>query len=125
VDGDLKSFRVKTFRQHDACQCFGGKVNVKDGIASVAKEMAMIMHVWAKTSCAAVQLHLADEAAFDERIETIIDGCVGDFGHLFFCADKNLIGRRMIALVQQDIINALALRREPEAERAQAFADIV
>ena len=41
-----------------------------------------------------------------------------------FGADENLLRGRMIALLQQHVIDVLALRREPEPARVQAFGQL-
>jgi hypothetical protein len=41
-----------------------------------------------------------------------------------FGAEEDLLRRRMIALLQQHVIDVLALRREPEPARGQALVQI-
>ena len=45
-------------------------------------------------------------------------------GIAVFGADEDLLGGRMIALLQQHVIDLLALRREPEPARGQALGQI-
>ena len=85
----------------------------------------MLLHIRAETRCAPLQLNLADQPAFNEGIEAIINRRVGDFGHLLFGPDENFFGRRVIALVQDYVINLLPLRRETKAARAQLFSQVL
>jgi hypothetical protein len=88
-------------------------------------KMAMLVHVRAIARRAAIQSDLPGEAAFHERIEAVIDCGVGDFRHLLFGADENLLGGRMVALVQQHVIDLLALRRQAQTGGAQLFGQVL
>lgn len=85
----------------------------------------MLVHVWTKSRRAAIQLHLPDKPAFHERIKRVVDRRMRNFRHLLFRADKNFVGGRMVALLHQHVINALALRRETKAARVQTLAKII
>jgi len=87
--------------------------------------MAMLLHVRAEPRRSAFQLDLADEAALHERVEAVIDRCMGNFRHRLFCADENFLRRRMIALVHDHVINVLALRRETETAGAQPLGQVM
>jgi hypothetical protein len=50
---------------------------------------------------------------------------VGNVRHRFFCAHENFVGRRMIAFVQQHVINLLTLRREAQTRRAQLLGQVL
>ena len=84
----------------------------------------MLVHVRAEARRAAVQRDLPDQPAFYQRVEAIVNRGVGNLRHLFFGADKNFLGGRMVALVQQHVINLLPLRRETKAARAQPFSQV-
>ena len=88
-------------------------------------KMAVFVHVRTETRRAAIQCHLPREARLYQRIKTVVNGRVGNFRHRFFGADKNFLGGRMIALVQQHIIDLLALRRETQTGRAQLFSQVL
>ena len=77
--------------------------------------MVMLLHIGAVAGGGAVEIHVTDEVALHEGIEAIINRGHGDIGHGFLGADKNVFDRGMIALLEQDIIDVLALRRETEA----------
>ena len=85
----------------------------------------MLVHVRAETRRTAFELNLADEAAFYKRIETVINRRVGNLRHLSLGADENLLGGRVIALVEQHVIDLLPLRREPETAGVQPCAEFV
>jgi hypothetical protein len=122
MNRNFKMVGLKTFGQRHRAR---GQIHVKNFFANVAMKMAVRVHVRAKTRRAAIQRDLPREAGLDERIETIINGRVGNFRHLFFCAHENFVGRRMIAFVQQHVINLLALRREAQTRRAQLFGQVL
>ena len=57
----------------------------------------------------ALKIHGADEAAFGECFKTVIDGGERNGGHLAARAGVDFLSGGMIALVQQDRKNLLAL----------------
>jgi hypothetical protein len=85
--------------------------------------MAMLLHVGAKPRGAALNLDLAQETAFYEGVQAIINRRMGNIGHLPLGADKDLLGGGMIALLQQNVIDLLALRRQSQATGAQPFGE--
>ena len=87
--------------------------------------MAMLMHVRAKARRAAVQRDLLGQAAFYQRVEAVVNRRVGNLRHLPLGADENLLGGRMIALLEQHVIDLLTLRREPEAAGVQPRAEFI
>ena len=74
----------------------------------------MLVHVRAKARRAAVQRDLPGQAALYQRVEAVVNRGVGNLRHRAFGADENLLGGRVIALLQQHVIDLLPLRREPE-----------
>jgi len=122
VDGDVKMFCLEPLGQLHGLR---GQVHVKNRLARITMKMTMLVHVRAITRRPAIQSDLPGEAAFYERVEAIIDRGVGDFRHLLLGADKNFLGGRMIALVQQHVIDLLALRCETQASRAQLFGQVL
>ena len=63
--------------------------------------------------------------ALHQRIEAVIDRRVGNLRHRLLGADENLLGGRMVALVEQHVIDLLALRREAQAGRTQLFGQVL
>jgi len=106
-------------RQGDARLRFFRQIHVKNRVAGIAVKMAVLVHVRAKARCAAIQRDLPGQPALYQRIEAVVNRGVGNFRHLPLGADENLLGGRVIALVQQHVIDLLPLRREPEAARVQ------
>lgn len=86
--------------------------------------MRVLLHIRAKTRCTTLQVHLPRQAGLHERIQTIVNGRVGNFRHRFFGAKENLIRRRMIALVGEHVIDTTSLRRETKTARAQLFSQV-
>ena len=60
-------------------------------------------------------MNLPGQPAFDQRVEAIVNRGVGNLRHRALGADEDLLGGRMIALLQQHVIDLLPLRREPQA----------
>ena len=85
--------------------------------------MAVLLHVRAEARRAAFQLDLADEAAFHERVERVVNSGVGNIRHRLFGANVNFIRRRMVALVLDHVIDAATLRRETKAAGVQPFTE--
>ena len=75
-------------------------------------KMKMLPHVRAITHRHPIQVHLADQAAFHQRVQAIVNRGHGNLRHLLLGAKKDLLGGGMIALAQQDIVNMFALRSE-------------
>ena len=87
--------------------------------------MAMLLHVRTKPRRAAFQLHLANEAAFHERVEAVVNRRMGNFRHRLLRAHENFLRRRMVALLHDHVIDVLALWRETKAARAQLFSQVL
>ena len=88
-------------------------------------KMAVLVHVRAEARCAAIHSNLPDETTLHQCIETIIDRGVGNLRHRLLGTDENLLRSRMIALVQQHVIDLLALGREAQAGGAQLFRQVL
>src|ERR1700722_6542164 len=101
-----------------------GQRDIEHFAARTAVIMAVLLHVRAKTGGAAFQLDLADESAFDEGVEAVVNGGVGDLGHRALGADENLLGGGMIAPGEDDVIDMLALRRETKTAGAQPLGQV-
>ena len=85
----------------------------------------MLLHVRAEARRTAFQLNLAEEAAFHERVQRVIDGGVRNFRHRLFNAHKDFLRRGMVAFVENHVIDVLPLRRETEAARVQPLAEFI
>ena len=70
-------------------------------------------------------VHLPGQTAFYQRVEAVVNRRVGNLRHRAFGADEDLLGGRMIALLEQHVIDLLPLRREPETARVQPLAQTV
>jgi hypothetical protein len=122
MDGDVKMSSLESLGQLHGLR---GEVHVKHRLARITMKMAVFVHVRAITRRAAIQRDLPGETTFHERVEAIIDRGVGDFRHLPLGADENLLGGRMIALMQQHVIDLLALRRQAQAGGTQLFGQVL
>ena len=63
------------------------------------------------------------EVAFDEGIQAIINRGHGDVRHLRFGADEDLLDGGMIALLEQNIVHMLPLRRETKAAGGEPLVE--
>lgn len=125
MNGDFEACRFKTFGQDDPCRTARGQRDVEDAVASVAMKMTMFAHVRTKPRRAAIHRHLSRHAGSDERVEAIVNCGHRDVRHFAFGANEHFFGARMIALVQQYIINLPALRCETKAARQQALRQVI
>lgn len=123
MNSDIKALGAKPARQRQPT--VGRQRNVIHTRALVAIKMAMFLHVRAKTGGAALDGHLAGQAAANQRIQAIINGGHRDFRHRTFGADKNFFGGRVIAFLQQHSIDMLALRRKTKTARCQPLGQTV
>ena len=124
MNGNFEAIHGKSFGQWNAGLRFHWQIHIINPATRVAIKMAVLVHVGTKSRRAPVELHLADQAAFDKCIQAIIDRGMGNLRHRAFGADKNFLRSRMIALLEQDIIDLLALRRGPQAACGQARAQV-
>ena len=88
-------------------------------------KMPVFYHIRAITRRTAIQRDLPRKAGLHKRIEAVIDGRVGNLRHRFLGADENFLGGRMIAFVQQHVINLLTLGREAQTGGTQLFRQVL
>jgi hypothetical protein len=124
MNGYFKSCGLETFRQSDAVGTLAGQVNIEHFGAAVAVKVAMLPHIWAKTRRPTIDVHLPRHTALHQRVEAIVNRRHGNIRHLALGADENFLGRRMIPLLDQHIINVLTLRGEPKAARRELPAQM-
>ena len=86
-------------------------------------KMKMLPHVRAITHRHPIQVDLADQPAFYERIQAIVNRGHGNIGHPLLGPHKDLLRRRMIALAHQHAVNVLPLGSLAEPARRQAFGE--
>jgi len=118
VDCQINTARLKPARHFQA----GGRcrqVHIENRAALVAVKMAVLLHVWAESARAAAEMHLSDQAALYQCIEAIIDSRHRNVWHGALGPLKNLVRRRVVAPLQQHVIDMLALPREAEAARRE------
>lgn len=125
MDGDFVMFGLEPVRQRDAGPRLRRQVHIKHRVARIAIKMAMLAHVRAEPRRAAVELHLAHEATLYHGIEAVVNRGHGNVRRPAFDADEDLLGGGVVALLQQHVINVLALRRGAQAARAQPFGQVI
>lgn len=86
-------------------------------------KMKMFPHVRAITHRHPIQVDLAHELAPDERVQAIVDRSHGDFRHVPLGTEKDLLGRGMVSLTEQHIVDVLALARLTKPAGSQAFLE--
>ena len=123
MNGDLKVLGPEPFWQRQTG--FGRQTDVKHFVAVVAIKMAMFTHIGAKVGGATIQRYLPHQPTFNQRIEAVINCGHRDFWHIMFGPNKDLLGGRMVAFLQQHRINVLALRREPKPAGRQMLIQLV
>src|SRR6185369_10158673 len=118
VNGNIVTFGGEPLGEGESG---GGPIDIENGLAGIAIKVAMLLHIRAKAGRAAFEGDLPHQAASHQRVEAIVNGRHGNIGHGGLGADKDLLGGGMIALVQQDVVDLLALGGEPEAPGGEAF----
>ena len=120
---DVQLLHMKPFRNR---RPFGlsRKLHIENALATYAVEMAMLGHIRAKMCRAAVQGHLPDQPTLYQGIETVINCRHRNLGHSRLSANKYLLSRWMIPLIQQYGINVVTLRRESKPATRQAIIQI-
>jgi hypothetical protein len=81
----------------------------------------MFLHIRAIPHREAVDINLLDEPALHERVEAIINGCHRNVGHPFLCPHENLLSSGMIAFLEHDTIDVLALGSGAKATAGEPF----
>ena len=97
------------------------QVDIADLAALLAEEMAVVPHVRAKPGGAAIQHHLADEAALHQHAEAIVNRREGNLRHAFSRALKNLLGGGMIVTMRDCVEYLLPLPSQTQATRREAL----
>lgn len=98
-------------------------VNIEDATGTLVVKVGVFAEVGAVAGGLAVNIDLADEAAGDEGFETVIYCCEGNGGHRGAGAGVNLVGGGVVALVEQDGEDMLALARGALAGLGQGVAE--
>jgi len=96
----------------------GREWDVKNGRAAFANEVAVLLEIGAIARGFALDVNLLDEAAFDERLEAVVNSGQRDACHFLLGAEKHFGGCRMIAIREEHIIHLATLRREAMAAMA-------
>ena len=110
MNGDVETLRPESFGQGQPGPA--RQFDVKHARATIAIKMAMLAHIRAKMRRAPIQRDLPHQAALYQRIQTVIDRGHRDVRHPALGPDEHFLGSRMIALLQQHVINLLPLARE-------------
>jgi len=113
VNGDIVTCDLKAAWQLQAgAAVFPGKIDIENAATFFAMEMAMFVHVRAITHRGAIEIDGLNEVATNQEIEAVVNGGHGDIRAAFFGPHKDLLGGRVIAVVEQHLIDLLALRGE-------------
>ena len=117
-------FRLEAFRQRDAGLRLRRQVHVKHRVARIAIKMAVLAHVRAEPGGAAIQRHLSGEPALYQCIKAVVNRGHGNIRHGLFGPDEDLLGGRVIALLDEHVIDLLPLRCEMETARGEPLIQI-
>ena len=121
-NGYFVAGRLETIRHRDGRS--GGirrQIDIVGATAFIAIKVVMFPHIGAITPGHPVQVDLPNQPALHEGIEAIVNRGHRDVGQSFLGAHEHLFGGRMIAFLEQDVVNVLALRRGPKASRGKPF----
>ena len=99
----------------------GQQIDIVGATAFVAIKVVMFAHVGAIAPRHTVQVDFPNQPALHEGIEAIVNRGHGNLGQGFLGPHEDLFGGRVIAFLEQHVINVLALRRGPQAPRGEAL----
>ena len=84
----------------------------------------MLLHVWAIAHCETVDIDLLDEAALHERVEAIVNRGHGNVRHALLGAHEDLLGGGMVAFLEHDAVNVLALGGGTKPPAGEPFSEL-
>src|SRR5690625_4656644 len=77
-------------------------------------KVTMFGKISTKTGRFTVTIHLADQSAFDELFEAVVNRSQGDIGCSFLDPSKNLFGCRVVAFRHENLVDELSLTGHPQ-----------
>lgn len=96
----------------------GGNGNILHLAALLADKMTVLLKICAKAGRLTLDVHLPGQTAGNQRFQAIVDRGQRNRRHALLGAKEHLRRRRMIALVQENVVNFPALGRETMAVMA-------
>ena len=84
----------------------------------------MLLHVRAIPHGEPVDIDLLDEPALHERVEAIINRGHGNIRHPLLRPHKDLLGGGMIAFLEHDAVNVLALGGRAKPTAGEPFSEL-
>jgi len=91
--------------------------HIEDFTAAVTIKVTVFLHVRAEAGGPAIQCELSNQAAANQGFETVVNRSERDSGHLATRPEEYLLGSGVVAVLDQDSINPLALGRRTQAAR--------
>ena len=88
-----------------------GKFDVGDMAALRAVKVTMLEEVGAKPRRLPVHMNGTDKTTPDHGLQTVVDGCQGNRGHLFLSPKKDLRGGRVIPFFHEHFVDMAPLGR--------------
>src|SRR5690606_27970565 len=119
AEGDVKMIHSKASLGRELLEDRFGEIDVEDRAADVAMKMSVFAHVAAEAGGLAVAVDLTDQAALDQLFQAVVDRRQRDRWHLAPHAAVDLVGRRMVAFVHENVVHQSALPRHPQAFACQ------
>jgi len=101
----------------------GGDFDIVNAAGAAVVEMGVFLEVGAVAGGFALEVDLADEAAGDEGFEAVVNSGEGDGGHGVAGAGVNLVGGGVVAFVEEDGEDVLALAGGAEAGAGEGFVE--
>jgi hypothetical protein len=100
-----------------------GQVNVEYAASDFVVEMGVFAEIWAVARGFALDVDLAHQAGADEGFEAVINRGQGDGGHVGAGAGVNFVRGGVVAFVEQDGEDVLALARRTLAGAREGVAE--
>ena len=91
----------------------------------LAEKMTMLRHIGTVACCGTFHIDLLNQATLHQCVQRVIHGCHGDFRHVRFGAQIDIICCWVIGLIQQSAINMFTLSRHPQTAVSQLTRQIV
>jgi len=101
----------------------GGDFDVVDAAGAAIVEVGVFLEIGAVAGGFALEVDLADEAAGDEGFEAVVDGGEGNGGHGVAGAGVDLVGGGVVAFVEEDGEDVLALAGGAQAGADEGFVE--
>jgi hypothetical protein len=101
----------------------GGDFDIVHAAGAAVMKMGVFLEVGAVAGGLTLEVDLADKAAGNEGFEAVVDSSEGDGGHALAGTGEDFVGGGVVALVEEDGKNVLALPGGAKAGAGEGFVE--